>query len=79
MNILAAIRKEERQIEKQLGKLQHRLGGIRAAAQALGRSVNHEVTTVKKRVLSPAGRARIAAAAKRRWAKVRAKAKKAAG
>ena len=79
MNILAAIRREERQIEKQSNKLQRRLDGIRLAAQALGRSANHEVTTLKKRVLSPAGRARIAAAARRRWAKVRAKAKKAAG
>jgi hypothetical protein len=77
MNILAAINREERQIEKQLSKLQHRLGCIRAAAQALGRSANHEVTRVKKRVLSAAGRARIAAAAKRRWAKVRAQVKKA--
>jgi len=37
MNILAAIRRKERQIEKQLNKLHHRLDGIRAAAQALGR------------------------------------------
>jgi hypothetical protein len=78
MNILAAIRREERQLERQLSKLQHRLGGIRAAAQALGRSANHEVTRMKKRVLSPAGRARIAAAARKRWAKVKAQAKKAA-
>jgi hypothetical protein len=72
MNILAAIKREERQIEKQLSKLQHRLVGIRAAAQALGRSANREVTRVKKRVLSAAGRARIAAAARRRWVKARA-------
>jgi hypothetical protein len=77
MNILAAIRREERQIEKQLSKLQHQLDGIRAAALALGRSANHEGNKVKKWVLSPAGRARIAAAAKRRWAKVRAQARKA--
>lgn len=77
MNILAAIRREEKQIEKQLSKLQHRLDGIRAAATALGRPGKHEVTAAKKRVLSAAGRARIAEAARRRWAKVR-KAKKAA-
>jgi len=77
MNILAAIRREERQIEKQLSKLQQRLDGIHAAAQALGRSANREVTNVKKRVLSPAGRARIAAAARRRWAKARKQAQKA--
>jgi hypothetical protein len=77
MNILAAIRREERQIEKQLNKLQHRLDGIRAAAEALGRSTNRDVTKMTKRVLSPAGRARIAAAARKRWTKVRAQAKKA--
>ena len=76
MNILAAIRREERQLEKQLSKLQRSLEGVRAAAKALGNSANHTIANGKKRVLSPAGRARIAAAARRRWAKVRAKAKK---
>jgi hypothetical protein len=44
MNILAVIRREERQIEKKLSKLQHRLNGISAAAEALGRSTNRDVT-----------------------------------
>lgn len=79
MNILAAIKREERKLEKQLGKLQHQLNGVRAAAKALGSSAGKEVTTVKKRVLSAAGRAKIAKAAKKRWAKVRAQAKKATG
>jgi len=79
MKILAAIKREEKKLEKQLGKLQHQLAGIRAAAKALGDSTNHELKTVKKRVLSAAGRARIARAARKRWAKVRAKAKKVAG
>ncbi len=78
MNILAAIRREERKLEKQLGRLQHQLNGVRAAAKALGSSAGKEVTAVKKRVLSAAGRAKIAKAAKKRWAKVRAQAKKAA-
>jgi hypothetical protein len=78
MNILAAIRREERQLEKQLGKLQHQLGGVRAAAKALGHSAEREVVGAKKRVLSAAGRAAIVKAAKKRWAKVRAKAKKVA-
>ena len=38
MNILAAIKREERNLEKQLGKLQHQLEGVQAAAQALGHS-----------------------------------------
>jgi hypothetical protein len=78
MNILAAIKLEERKLEKQLGKLQHQLNGVRTAAKALGHSAAVEVTAVKKRVLSAAGRAKIAAAARKRWAKVRKQAKKAA-
>jgi hypothetical protein len=78
MTILAAIRREERKLEKQVTKLQHQLDGVRTAARALGRSTNRELTGVKKRILSAAGRARIVAAARKRWAKVRAKARKAA-
>ncbi len=77
MNLLAAIKREERKIEKQLGKLQHELDGVRAAAKALGRSAERELTDVKKRVLSAAGRAKISKAAKKRWARVKAQAKKA--
>ena len=36
MNILAAIKREERKLEKQLGKLQKQLDGVRAAGKALG-------------------------------------------
>jgi hypothetical protein len=79
MDILAAIKREEKKLEKQLGKLQHQLNGIRAAAKALGDSTNRELKVVKKRVLSAAGRAAIAKAAKKRWAKVRKQAKKVAG
>ena len=78
MDILAAIKREERKLEKQLGRLQQQLKGVRAAAKALGDSTNRELTGVKNRVLSAAGRAKIVKAAKRRWAKVRAQAKKAA-
>ena len=79
MDIRAAIKREERKLEKQLGKLQHQLAGVRAAAKALGHSAGKEMKGVKKRVLSEAGRAAIAKAAKKRWAKVRAQAKKAVG
>ena len=77
MNILAAIKREERKLQKQVDKLQDRLEGVRAAAKALGHSANRDLVSVKKRVLSAAGRAKIAAAARKRWAKVRAQAKKA--
>jgi hypothetical protein len=83
MNILAAIKREEKKVRKQLAKLQNQLNGLVSAAEALGnstnRQVNRELKVVKKRVLSAAGRAAIAKAAKKRWAKVRAQAKKMAG
>jgi hypothetical protein len=79
MDILAAIKREERKLQKQLDKVQRQLGGVRAAAKALGDSTKQGVTSVKKRVLSAAGRAKIVKAAKKRWAKVRAQAKKVAG
>jgi hypothetical protein len=79
MNILAAIKREERKLEKRLGKLQHQLDGVRAAGKALGNSAGRELVKVKKRVLSAAGKAAISKAAKKRWAKVKAQAKKVAG
>jgi len=79
MDILAAIKREERKLEKQLGKLQSQLNGVRAAAKALGDSTSKELKVVKKRVLSAAVRAKIGKAAKKRWAKIRAQARKVAG
>jgi hypothetical protein len=77
MSILAAIRREEKKVKKQLAKLQNNLSGLQSAAKALGKSASRDLTTVKKRVLSAAGRAKISKAAKKRWAKVKAQAKKA--
>jgi hypothetical protein len=77
MNILAAIRREERKFEKQVGKLQHQLDELRAAARASGHTADRELTEVKKRVLSAAAKKKISRAAKRRWATFRARAKKA--
>jgi hypothetical protein len=72
MNIVAAIRREERKLQKQVSKLQQQLGGLSAAAKALGGSANDGLGKTQKRVLSAAGRAKISAAAKRRWARARA-------
>jgi hypothetical protein len=47
MDILAAIKREERKLEKQLGKLQQRWNGVRAAAKVLGDSTNRELTGMK--------------------------------
>jgi len=77
MSILAAIRREEKKVEKQMAKLQHDLSGLRSAAKALGKSARRDVIRTKKRVLSAAGRAKISRAAKKRWAKIKAEAKKA--
>ena len=72
MDLLAAIKREEQKLEKELGKLQHRLNGVRAAAKALGGKASREVAQVKKRVMSAAARAKISKASKARWAKFRA-------
>jgi hypothetical protein len=77
MNILAAIKREEKKLEKQLKKVQHQLDGVRSAAKALGHTAAVEVKGAKKRVLSAAGRAAISKAAKKRWAKMKKQAKKA--
>jgi hypothetical protein len=79
MDILAAIKREEKKLEKQLHKLQHKLSGVRSAAKALGDSTSKELKVVKKRVLSAAARASIGRATKKRWAKFRKQAKKMAG
>jgi hypothetical protein len=79
MKILAAIKREQKKLEKQLGKIQHQLNGVRAAAKALGSSTSKELKVVRKRVLSAAARARIGRATKKRWAKFRALKKKVAG
>jgi len=77
MRILEAIRREEKKVEKQLAKLQRDLSGLRSAAKALGQSASRDVIRTKKRVLSAAGRAKISKAAKKRWAKIKAEAKRA--
>ena len=79
MSILTAIRREQKKVKTNLARLQHQLSGLEAAAKALGDSTSKEIRVVKKRVLSAAGRAAIAKAAKKRWAKVRKQAKKAVG
>jgi hypothetical protein len=72
MDLLAAIKREERKLEKELSKLQNKLRGVQAAARALGGKASREITQVKKHVLSAAARAKISKATKLRWAKFRA-------
>jgi hypothetical protein len=77
MSILAVIKREEKKVKKELAKLQNQLSGLQAAAKAMGDSATHELKGVKKRVMSAASRAKMAKAAKKRWAKIKAQAKKA--
>jgi len=51
--------------------------GLQSAAKVLGKSANRDLTRAKKSVLSAAGRGKISKAAKKRWANVKAEAKKA--
>jgi hypothetical protein len=76
MNILSAIKREERKLEKQVASIHHKLRSIKAAAEAMGRSADKKATKSTKRVLSAAARAKIGKATKKRWAKFRAEAKK---
>jgi hypothetical protein len=77
MDILAAIKREEKKLEKQMSELQHKLNSVRSAAKALGHTAAVEVKDAKKRVLSAAARAAMSKSAKKRWAKVKKQAKKA--
>ena len=74
-NIKAALRREEKKLEKHLTKLGHQLSNVRAAASALGSKVEKEVRRVGNR--SAAARAKMSKAAKLRWKKIKAGAKKA--
>jgi hypothetical protein len=76
MDILSAIKREERKLEKQLASIQDKLKGIKAAAKAMGRSADKKVRKGTKRVLSAAARAKIGKATKKRWARFRAEAKR---
>ena len=76
MDILSAIKREERKLEKQFASIQRKLKGIKAAAEAIGRSADKKAKKGTKRVLSAAARAKIGNATKKRWAKLRAEARK---
>jgi hypothetical protein len=66
MNILSAIKREQRKLEKRVGRLQGQLKALTAAAKVLGNSAGRNLDRAEKRVMSAAARAKISAAAKRR-------------
>jgi hypothetical protein len=67
---------EQLELPSQMNTQRRGSRGVRAAAKALRGSAEREVIGAKKRVLSAVGRAAIVKAAKKRWAKMRKRAKK---
>ena len=70
MDVIAALRDEATKLKKQLDNVLH--------AMHLLDGNKSKTVPIKRRRMSTAGKARIAAAQKARWAKVRAAKKKAA-
>ena len=85
MQIIAALRRHEKKLEKHIRKLEAELSGVRAATAALGKSAGKEIRAARKSAakkvhkISRKGRLAISRAAKKRWAKVPAQAKEVAG
>jgi hypothetical protein len=76
MDVIAALQGEATKLKKQLDtvlRAMHLLGGSKGKNKTKRKTVS-----IKRRSMSAAGKARIAAAQKARWAKVRATKKKAA-
>jgi hypothetical protein len=70
MDILAALRREEAKLEKQAGVARQQLDTVRAAMKIL--RGGHGKADRKKRVVSPAVRAKLSKKAKERWARIKA-------
>jgi hypothetical protein len=64
MNIIATLRQEESRLKQQLSAVQNAIAALNGGSP---------VVTRRRGKLSAAGRARIAQAARARWAKVRAR------
>lgn len=64
---LRDLKVEEARLERDLGQLRQRIASLGGVARGAGAKAKG-----KKRVLSPAARAAISRAAKKRWAKYRA-------
>ena len=64
-----------RQLRKERDRVERQLSGLNAALTAFANVYSNGRPTRKRRTMSVAGRKKIAAAQRRRWAKVRAKQK----
>jgi hypothetical protein len=74
MDVIAALQDEATKLKKQLDTVLH---AMHLLGNGYGKS-KRKAVPIKRRRMSAAGKARIAAAQKKRWAKVRAAKKKAA-
>ena len=73
MDILAALRQEEKQLQRQLSGIQSAIAALDGRPNTGGlRPKAYRPGLRQKRTLSAAARAKISQAAKARWAKVRA-------
>jgi hypothetical protein len=79
MDILAALKQEEAKFEKLLDNARQKLDTVQTAIKLFagigGRGKTSSKTKGKKNVMSAATKAKIAKAAKRRWAKIKAEKK----
>ena len=76
-NNMGTVSKIVKQLKKERDMVEKQLSGLNAALSAFAGvyTRNGNKPTRKRRKLSAAGRARIAAAQRKRWAKIRAKKK----
>jgi len=73
MNILAALKQEERRLQYELSGIQNAIAALNGQSGAVRRGPGAHRTSLRgRRTLSAAARAKISQAAKARWAKVRA-------
>jgi hypothetical protein len=71
MDIVKILRKAESKLAKQASRITSQLSSVRTAIKTFGaKAVNAKAGRPKRR-MSAAGRAKIAAAQRKRWAKVR--------
>jgi hypothetical protein len=73
---MTTINKVVASLHEEYSRLQKEMGQVRSALDALGHTNGNRIKGIR-RTLSPEARARIAAAQKLRWAKVRKAAKQA--
>jgi hypothetical protein len=76
MDVIAALQTEATKLKKQLDTVLHAINLLSGSKGK--RKSKSKTVPIKRRGMSAAGKARIAAAQKARWAKVRAAKKKAA-